>query len=133
MYQQPRQLEGRGLVLAGMGPGNTVPGYQSHGGASLGRQIQLDDSARQHLRLRMAFRQHQSLIATRGCRQPIALLKGFQKTYTCLGLARLSEEPSPFLDVLLRPRLKSPSSGCTVPEMLLSPYLLLQEGYGLDR
>ena len=75
---QPGLLEGRGLVFpAGMGPGNAIPGYQSRGGASLGRQIQLGDSGRQHLGLQMAVDQQPSLAALRGCHRLTALLKGF--------------------------------------------------------
>ena len=50
------------------------------------------------------------------CPQPFnhqltALFKGFQKMYTCLGLASLDEELSSFLDILPSPGLESLSPG----------------------
>ena len=108
---QPGVLEGCGLVfLADMGPGNAIPGYQSLGGALLGLQIQLGDSGRQQFGLQMDINQKQSPTAIWGWHQSIALLKGFQKTCTRLGLSSLSEELSPFLDMLPDPSL-SPGSG----------------------
>ncbi len=109
------------VFLAGMRPGNAIPGYQSRGGASLGRQIQFGDSGRQHLGFQMAVDQQPSLTATWGRHQPTALLKGFLTTYTCLGLSPLSEGLSPFLDMLPDSSLKSLTLDFAVPETPLSP------------
>ena len=118
---QPEVLEGCGLVfLAGTGPVNSILGYQGPGGALLGRQIQLVDSGRQRSGLQMVICQRQSLTAIWGWHQSIALLGGFQKTYTCLGLSSLREKPSPFWGVLSGLSLKGLSPGSGVPE---TPFL----------
>ncbi len=51
----------------------------------------------------MGNRQRQSSAATWGRGQSIAPSKGFQRTCTCWGLASISEELSPSLDILPRP------------------------------
>ena len=106
---QPEVIEGCVLVfLADTGPVNLILGYQNPGDALLGYQIQLVDSG-----------QRQLLTVIWGWYQSNALLKGFQKTYTCLGLSPLGEELSPFLDMLPGSSLKSISPVPGVPKYLL--------------